>query len=122
MTDVPEELRGFILRYVDSVAQLEALLLLHTDPSKGWTTDSLAGRLYITAEQAAPLLQRLKEDGFVESAGEEYRYEAGPADRAAIVNRLAAFYASHIVTVTNLIHSKPRRIREFADAFRLKKD
>jgi hypothetical protein len=50
-----------------------------------------------------------------------YRYQPASAELIALVNRLTAFYAKHIVPVTNLIHSKPKsRIQEFADAFRLK--
>jgi hypothetical protein len=39
-----------------------------------------------------------------------------------MIARLADVYARHLIPVTNLIHSKPRRIREFADAFKLRKD
>jgi hypothetical protein len=39
-----------------------------------------------------------------------------------MVERLAGSYANHLIQVTNLIHGKPRRLREFADAFKLRKD
>ena len=40
-----------------------------------------------------------------------------------LVGRLARFYGTHLIPVTNLIHGKPvSRIREFADAFKLRKD
>jgi hypothetical protein len=35
---------------------------------------------------------------------------------------VAALYAANLIPVTNLIHAKPSRIREFADAFKLRKD
>jgi hypothetical protein len=39
-----------------------------------------------------------------------------------MVDRLADAYARHLIPVTNLIHGKPRRLREFSDAFKIRKD
>ena len=39
-----------------------------------------------------------------------------------MVELLAEHYKRHLIPITNLIHAKPRRIRQFADAFKLKKD
>jgi hypothetical protein len=33
---IPDDLREFILGYIDSIAQLEALLLLRRNPSTSW--------------------------------------------------------------------------------------
>ena len=41
---------------------------------------------------------------------------------AKLVARLSEVYRRHLIPITNLIHSKPRRIREFAEAFKLRKD
>jgi hypothetical protein len=122
MEKIPADLHDFILRHIDSVAQLEALLLLRTHADQEWTAEGLASRLYIASDQALPLLESMREDGFVEAGEEAFRYRGGTADQRQLVDRLAQFYAAHLVAVTNLIHSKPRRIREFAKAFRLKKD
>ena len=66
MTDViPSEIREFIDAYIDSVAQLEALLLLRRDPEVTWDAESTAGRLYISSEEAAALLKKLASDGFL---------------------------------------------------------
>jgi hypothetical protein len=118
---IPADLRIFLLRHIDSVAQLEALVLLSASPQDRWTSAKLASRLYISEDQALPLLHSLAEDGFVDIVDEEFSY-TGHLERRQTVRSLADFYASHIVAVTQLIHSKPRRIREFANAFRLKKD
>jgi hypothetical protein len=122
MERIPADLRDFILRHIDSVAQLEALLLLRAHADQTWTAESLAARLYITSEQAMPLVESMRGDGFIEATEEAFRYRGGTAEQRQLIDRLADFYAAHLVAVTNLIHSKPRRIREFAKAFRLKKD
>jgi hypothetical protein len=123
METIPAELRDFILRHIDSVAQLEALLLLRAHAGQTWTAETLASRLYIAPDQAIPLVESMRGDGFIESVGEEeFRYQGGSPDQRQLIDRLADLYVSHLVAVSNLIHSKPRRIREFAKAFRLKKD
>jgi hypothetical protein len=96
--------------------------LLRQAPTHSWTAEELASRLYISSEQAMPLLHRIRDDGFAETADNKCRYTGGSLEQTKTIDDLAEFYSSHIVLVTNLIHSKPRRIREFADAFRLKKD
>jgi len=119
--EVPAELRAFIARYIDSVAQLEALLLLRGNARETWNAASVAKRLYTSEAEAAAILARLCGDGLLACASEVYRYECAP-DLAAMVDRLAEAYARQLIPITNLIHAKPRRIREFADAFKLKKD
>jgi hypothetical protein len=119
---VPAELRTFVLRYIDSVGQLESLLLLRADPSARWTPATLAPRLYTTEEEASAILTRLADDGFLIAEETGYRFQCTDDPLERTLGELATFYATHLIAVTNLIHSKPRRIREFADAFKLKKD
>jgi len=119
---VPAELRAFVLRYIDSVGALEALLIMRAAPATRWTPENLAPRLYTTPDEARGFLARLAEDGFLaeEAGGFQFRCAAPELERS--LDALAAFYPHNLIAVTNLIHSRPRRIREFADAFKLKKD
>ena len=123
---IPNDLRQFILERIESVAYLEALLLLRSKPDAPWTYEAVANRLYIDQKQTAELLARLDADGFVTSAGAEdsaYRYQPHTAHLQQMIDSLAEFYGKHLVPITNLIHSKPKnRVQEFADAFRLRKD
>jgi hypothetical protein len=41
---IPADLRDFILRYIDSVAHLEALLLLRANAETSWDTATIARR------------------------------------------------------------------------------
>jgi len=119
---VPDDLRDFILRHIDSVAQLEALLLLRANPDENWTAAQTAGRLYVGEQEVTRMLVRLCADGLLQCREGVFRYAPEPATLAATVDRLADLYTRHLVPVTNLIHAKPRRIRQFADAFKLRKD
>jgi len=123
---IPVDIAQFIIEKIESVAQLEALLLLRTNPETGWSVRSLAARLYISDEQTTQLLLALCAQGFAAAEAEDlslYRYQPRSAELKSMLDRLADIYAKHLVPVTNLIHSKPKsRIQEFADAFRLRKD
>lgn len=123
---IPEDVQRFVLEKIDSVAQLEALLLLRGNPDRDWAARALAARLYIGEEQTAELLLALRAQGFVAVNAQDaslYRFQPATAELAHMLDRLAEIYAKHLVPVTNLIHSKPKpRIQQFADAFRLRKD
>ena len=123
---IPEDIAAFVLDRIDSVAQLEALLLLRANKEKDWSVVALAARLYIGEAETAALLSGLSEQGFVARNPQEttvYRYQPVSTELDQMLGRVAEFYAKHLVPITNLIHSKPKpRIQEFAEAFRFRKD
>lgn len=119
---VPADLRDFILRYIDSVAHLEALLLLRAAPEKAWEAPVVAARLYVSGEQAGEVLARLCDEHLLVCENGLYRYGGQPPEHLAMIDRLADSYAKQLIPITNLIHSKPRRIRQFADAFKFRKE
>jgi hypothetical protein len=119
---ITDDLRGFILKYIDSIAQLEALLLLRRHSDELWTADIAAKRLYISAGEAASILQRLCADGLLSCDEGRFRFAGQPEEQRQMVERLASAYTRHLIQVTNLVHSKPRRLREFSDAFKFRKD
>ena len=119
---IPQDLRDFILRHIDSVVQLEALLLLRGNPDQVWDVAKTAKRIYADEQEVAEALARLCADGLLHCSDAIYRYEGISAENQVMIDRLAASYGRHLIPVTNLIHSKPRRIRAFADAFKFRKD
>jgi len=122
---IPEDVEQFIRKRIDSVAQLEALLMMRSAPQAEWSVAVLAKRLYVSEKQAADLLARLFTDGFLIKAGSPslYRYQPNSDELRQFVDRVAESYSKHLVPITNLIHSKPQtRVREFADAFKLRRD
>lgn len=118
---VPDDVRDLILRHIDSVAQLEALLLLRAHPADAWTAGATASRLYAPEVEIVDALARLCSDGFLVRDQETYRYECSVEKRER-VDRLAEAYSRHLIPVTNLIHAKPRNIRRFSDAFKFRTD
>jgi hypothetical protein len=59
--------------------------------------------------------------GFLED-GDGYRLDPQSDGLLHAISLLTDHYRTHLIPITNLIHAKPRRIQQFADAFKLKKD
>jgi len=118
---LPEKVQDLILRHIDTVAQLEALLFLRERPTERWDAPSVAKRLYAPAAETAMALAALSNDGFLIREGELYGYSPA-SDYHAEVELLAKAYTRQLVPITNLIHSKPRNIKAFSDAFKFRKD
>ena len=123
MTDeiVDGDIEEFILDHIDSIAQLEALLLFRANPDNLWDAAATARRLYIGEREGQEILARLCAEGFISRDNNAYRYTP-VADKAVLIDRLAEAYARHLIPITNIIHQRPGRIREFADAFKLRRE
>ena len=123
---IPDDVQGFILSNIDSIAQLEALLFLRDHPQEKWRCKTVAERIYISEPQAAALLAKLVARGFIVAEGMEptaFSYQPKSEDIARSIDQLAAVYSKYLVPVTNLVHQKSRRdIVEMTDAFKLKKE
>ena len=122
---IPDDVRRFIQTSIDSIAQLEALLIAHELPDAEWTVATMAARLYISPERTAAILARLCGDRLMVTvgAGVRYKYEPDSDELRRMVDRLAEAYAKHLVPITRLVHSKEGlRIREFPDAFDFRKE
>lgn len=119
---IPPDVREFILRNIDSIAQLEALLLLLQQPGVKWSAASLSEHLYIETDEAAEVLQHLCEAGLAGCDDAIYWFNDAPTGQTEVVRRLAELYSSHLIPVTNIVHAKPSSIRKFAAAFKFRKD
>ena len=119
---LPAELQEFLAKHIDSIAQLEALLLLRESPAMAWQGQNLAKRLYIEEQEAQQVLSHLSAHGFVVRESEACRYAPANDELERLTGLLADHYRRHLIPITNFVHSKPRRIRQFADAFKLKRD
>ncbi len=123
---LPDIVREFIIEHIDSVEQVEILLLLRQKTGRTWTAESMARELRIAVSSAATRLADLKKLGFVvavDGAPNEYRYAPRTPELDETVRGLAEAYSERRVTVINLIFSKPiDKIRTFADAFRLRRE
>jgi hypothetical protein len=121
---IPEDVRQFILQNIDSIAQIEGLVLVRSTPKTEWSVDAIAQKLFIGQAEAVTLLKRLSARGFLGETGNEtglYRYMPASQDLDKMIEKTADIYTRYLIPVTHLIHSKPR-VQEFADAFLIRKD
>jgi hypothetical protein len=117
--------RRFLEENIDTVPQLETLLMMFEKPDHGWLIADVASRNYISEARATDTLNALHRRGLVISEESPPRFRFNPANGEvrALVADLALCYQRKLSAVTELIHAKPSAsVKEFARAFDLKKD
>jgi hypothetical protein len=122
--ELPADVRRFILTSIPSVPYLEAILLLRNERQQEWDAAHLARRLYVPERTGGELLTLLRDSGIGQPAGDSGAVRYAPtAELGGLLDRVAQAYASNLVLVTDLIHSRiDRRAQQFADAFRFRKE
>ncbi len=119
--EIPHVVRILIAERIDSVPELEALLLARDHATRDWSAEEAGQRLYVSTLVAAHILKALQERGFLAETNGRYHYAPESPELGEGVDQLAAAYSRHLVTVTEMIHSKPsRNVRDFAKAFRMR--
>lgn len=120
---IPQDARQFLLKNIETIAQLEGLLLLRADPGSAWDAPAVARNLYIDEPEAAQVLERLAARGMLSVDGSRYAYAPANPDIAAMIDQIAGLYGRYLIAITHVIHSRPKsRVQEFANAFRIRKD
>ena len=127
---IPEDIRRFLLLHIDSVAQLEALLLMHSHPHQDWDAAALAQRLYISPAETVKILLHLAAQQLCRPSSQpnSFRIETGNPELKALLMRLAEVYSRRLIAITTLIHQNkppgqnPNNAKRFADAFKFFKD
>jgi DNA-binding transcriptional regulator GbsR (MarR family) len=116
----------FILGNLDSVPHLEALMLLWNSRPVGWTCQELASRLYISPEKVNDLVKDLVALRLVMESrgpGPKYSYFSRSEDQDNMMLLVDAAHRRDLIRISTMIHSKASSaVREFARAFRIKKE
>jgi hypothetical protein len=118
---LPPDVEAFIVRHIDSVEQLEVLLLLQASAGRVWTAEEVAQALYSTPASVSRRLEKLRGGELLAAeSGSAYRYRPATPELDQGVVRLAETYRERRVAVITLIASRPMdNVRAFSDAFRL---
>lgn len=122
MTEITDNLRAFVRKYVRTVGELEVLLWLQQHSQRTWTADEIAHELRSNTVAAADYLRHFHRAGLArEGDTGQYRYAADQAPHE-LVTALAGAYAERPVSVVDLIYAEPRdQVQLLADAFKIKK-
>lgn len=126
VTAISNDIKHFILTSIPSIPYLEAILLLRNNIEQEWDITQVAKRLFINDKDAAIILSQLKNAGMIVIVNKNlnyYQYQPKSDDLKQTIDHLAETYSTHLVEVTNLIHSNTnKKAQKFADAFLWRKD
>lgn len=118
-----KEVDQFILDEIDSVPHLEALLLLWNTRPKQWSLEEMSKSLYVSPETTQNLLHDLERQSLAASSENGFCYPPGLDERDMLLEAVDRTYRRELVRVSRMIHSKASpAVREFARAFRFKKE
>ena len=123
MNGLSDDVYQFLYQNIESVEQLEVLLLLLGRRERGWSPDEVARELYSHPTSVARRLAMLLGQGLLREI-EPGCYQYAPRTGAlhATVRRVADTYHERRVAVVTLIASKPiENVRAFSDAFRIRR-
>ena len=116
----------FIQEQIDSVPHLETLILLWNSRPVGWTPDELSSRLYVSPERVQQVLrdlQRLEIVKEIPGSPSKYSYFPRSKEQDELMHEIDVAYRRDLVRISTMIHEKASSpIREFARAFRIRKE
>jgi len=119
-TGIPENVRQFIFAYIDSVEQLEVLLLLRACRDQSFAAKNVSDAMRTSFDSATNRLATLQRQGFLsfDPANGIYKYAPANADVDALLGQVEDVYRVRKHKVLELIFSPMKKVaRNFADAF-----
>jgi hypothetical protein len=123
--EITATLASFIRQYTDSVDKLELLTSMIESPDRWWDAASAAQMLGTTAGVARRILERFAAQNLLEirvTGDVRYRYQPGDPQLEATGCEFAAAYRANRLAVLRLVTGERERLRDFADAFRIRTD
>jgi DNA-binding MarR family transcriptional regulator len=119
-----EQVDRFLVDEIDTVPQLEALLLIWNGRPKTWCCSEIAKALYISPELAQEVIQHLEQHRLLvrfDGSADCYRLRTDSEELEQLLAGVDEMYRRELVRISNLIHEKASRaVRDFASAFRFK--
>lgn len=118
------DLQKFIARHIHSVEQLEILCLFVESPGKAWSDAEVYRCIQSSQNSVSEKLHYFAQEGILARDPEAtYRLSSSSQELAQLALDLAKAFRERRVTVIDTIYRMPdQAIRQFADAFRLRKD
>lgn len=123
---LPAAVRLFLARHIQSVEQLEVLLLLRSEPQRAWTVGEVYDVIRSSTASIASRLKTFTNDGFVtEEATSSPAFRFAPKDenlRMAIDQTATAYQVSRVRVIEAIFTPASDPVQTFADAFKLRRD
>lgn len=119
---LPEELKLFIARHVETVGQLEVLLLLYRDADRAWQLPELTRELRGNRDSIARWLGMWRAHGLVLVEDGHFRYQASSPELHRCAGDLAKAYLTSPEAVIEHIYHRPNpQLQDFVRAFEIRK-
>ena len=126
MQDVSPVVLAFVADHLTSVDELQLLLTCMHTRDRWWDARTAARELGITENAARRALDHLAAHNLFDlrvTGDVRYQYRPGTPELGAAAQAVADAYRANPVALINRVAATPRRsIRDFADAFRIRKD
>jgi hypothetical protein len=122
---LPAAVHRLLERDIDGIEQLELLLLVRRDADRYWDADAAADRLGLAVPLVTAALEALARRGFLDirvSGAIRYRFSPAREEQLEAVDALASSWWTARTAVLEALTAKQQAIRDFSDAFRLRKD
>lgn len=118
--DIPKSVRDFVFECIDSVEQLEILLLLESNPKKSWSTAELSDLLRSNINSIEKRVSLLaSQELIVRNEDSHFAFFTDNDDLKNTIHTLADIYRVHRYKIMELIFSPMKKSRDLAEAFRL---
>jgi hypothetical protein len=121
-----QSVRDFLDRYIRSVEDLYLLVAMAETNDRWWDAASAAHELGGTSRAAAGVLEHLARHSLLDiRVTDDVRYQYRPVTAeidAAVRACAAAYHADPVLVVRAVTASRQRRLKDFADAFRIRRE
>lgn len=125
-SDLPPQLARFLADCIESVEQLELLVVIARMRERWWTARDLAEELWLSPAATGRDLEILAGRGLLEvRLANDLCYRLSPisAEGREAVTLLTELYPTRRVDIlSSIVLRKGRALRHFAEAFRFRKD
>lgn len=121
---LPQDIRDFLSEFIDSVSQLEILLMCSSEPQTAFSPEDISKNLRTHPMTAQKQLQSLVDKGLLASISDhKFIFRPKELELKDLIYKLASSYKIKPVAVVTFIYDKPTdKLKGFADAFKFKKD
>lgn len=121
ITDIPTEVKDFVFQFIDSVEQLEILLLVYASAPREWTPEEISDHLRSNRNSIVKRLSTLVAQRIIHrsESGISYSFKSDDEKLSKTIELLSEIYKIHKYGVLEMIFSPMKKSRDFADAFRI---
>lgn len=123
---LPAPVKQLLARHIQSVEQLEVLLLLRSQPERKWTAAQVYDVVRSSQSSITARLLTFTADGFLaEEKGPPQTFRYAPKTdnlRTALEQTAAAYQTWRVRVIEAIFAPAADPVQSFADAFKLRKD